>query len=89
MLKFHNGRKGRPAWASYQGRVYNITPYLPFHPGGEGELKRCAGKDGEKLFNEVHPWVNWDNMMEQCIVGILVSENDPRAGKGSPLDEMD
>jgi cytochrome b involved in lipid metabolism len=89
MLKFHNGRKGRPAWSSYQGRVYNITPYLPFHPGGEGELRRCAGKDGEKLFMEVHPWVNWDNMMEQCMVGILVSENDPRAGKGSPLDDMD
>jgi cytochrome b involved in lipid metabolism len=89
MLKHHNGRKGRPVWCSYRGQVYNLTPYLPFHPGGEGELRRAAGKDGEKLFMEVHPWVNWDNMLSQCIVGIMVSENDPRAGLGSKLDEMD
>ncbi|KAF2665218.1 hypothetical protein BT63DRAFT_429141 [Microthyrium microscopicum] len=89
MLKAKNGRKGRPTWSSYKGRVYNMTPYLSFHPGGEGELKRAAGKDGEKLFMDVHPWVNWDNMLESCLVGIMVSENDPRAGMGSQLDDMD
>lgn len=84
MLKFHHGRKGRPAWASYKGKVYNITPYLPFHPGGEGELMRAAGKDGEKLFMEYHPWVNWDSMLGACLVGIMVSES---AGEG--LEDID
>jgi cytochrome b involved in lipid metabolism len=76
MLKKRNGRKGQPAWSSYRGKVYNMTPYVPFHPGGEGEIRRAAGKDGEKLFNEVHPWVNWDNMLTACVVGILVSEHE-------------
>lgn len=89
MLKEKNGRKGRPAWSSYQGKVYNITPYLPFHPGGEGELRRVAGKDGEKLFVEVHPWVNWDNMLDGCLVGIMVTENDARSQEQSSLDDMD
>ena len=84
MLKEHNGRKGRPAWSSYLGKVYNIKPYLPFHPGGEGELLRCAGKDGGKLFMEAHPWVNWENMLNSCLVGVMVSEGD-----GEGLDEMD
>ncbi|KAF2157585.1 cytochrome b5 [Myriangium duriaei CBS 260.36] len=84
MLKFHHGRKGRDAWASYRGKVYNISPYLPFHPGGEGELMRAAGKDGEKLFMEYHPWVNWDNMLGSCLVGIMVSE-----GSGEGLDDLD
>ncbi|TKX21012.1 putative heme binding protein [Elsinoe australis] len=75
MLKYNHGRKGRPAWSSYKGKVYNISPYLPFHPGGEGELMRGAGKDGEKLFMEIHPWVNWDNMLSSCLVGIMVSES--------------
>ena len=90
MLKEKNGRKGKPAWSSYQGKVYNITPYLPFHPGGEGELRRAAGKDGTKLFMEVHPWVNWENMLGDCMVGILVSEEQaaPKATEGS-LDDMD
>jgi cytochrome b involved in lipid metabolism len=76
MLKFMNGRKDKEtgkmkdAWSVYQGKVYNISPYLPYHPGGEGELRRCAGKDGTKLFMEVHPWVNWENMLGECMVGI-------------------
>ncbi|EEP77507.1 potential heme/steroid binding protein [Uncinocarpus reesii 1704] len=88
MLKLHNGRKGYDAWTSYQGKVYNITPYLPFHPGGKGELLRGAGKDSGRLFLEVHPWVNWDGMLSECVVGILVSEHDPEDRTGA-LDEMD
>lgn len=94
MLKEKNGRKGKPAWSSYQGKVYNISPYLPFHPGGEGELRRAAGKDGTKLFMEVHPWVNWENMLGECIVGIMVSEEQASAmsaasAAGASLEDMD
>jgi len=59
--------------------VYNLGPYLPFHPGGEGELLRGAGKAGsvvEKMFMEVHPWVNWENMLKDCVVGLLVAEGE-------------
>ncbi|KAJ5751759.1 hypothetical protein N7520_008676 [Penicillium odoratum] len=87
MLKMQNGRKGRDAWTSYLGKVYNITPYVPYHPGGKGELLRGAGKDSAQLFQEVHPWVNWDGILNECLIGILVSENDPQAENA--LDEMD
>lgn len=50
MLKEHNTRAD--AWTAINGKVYNITPYLPFHPGGEKELMRVAGRDGSKLFGE-------------------------------------
>ena len=33
--------------------MYNITPYLDFHPGGVEELMRGAGIDGTALFDEV------------------------------------
>ncbi|PGH28077.1 hypothetical protein AJ80_00334 [Polytolypa hystricis UAMH7299] len=94
LLKQYTGRKGRDAWTSYMGKVYNITPYLPFHPGGNGELLRGAGKDSEKLFKEIHPWVNWDGMLGECLVGILVGEHDAAAfdadgGGGGGLDDMD
>ncbi|KAJ9095674.1 hypothetical protein QFC21_005546 [Naganishia friedmannii] len=42
------------AWSAFNGKVYNITPYLRFHPGGEKELMRCAGRDGTKLFMLTH-----------------------------------
>ena len=88
-LKSYNGRKGRDAWSVYKGKVYNITPYLSFHPGGEGELMRGAGRDAEKLFMEVHPWVNWDNMLAECMVGILVGEGEEKDEMSGGLDEMD
>ncbi|EEH41743.2 hypothetical protein PAAG_09123 [Paracoccidioides lutzii Pb01] len=89
MLREHNGKKGQDAWTSYLGKVYNITPYLPFHPGGKGELLRGAGRNSEKLFSEIHPWVNWDGMLGECMVGILVSEDYKGSGSGGGLEEMD
>ena len=59
------------AWMALRGYVYNITPYLKFHPGGVSELMRGAGADGTYLFDEVHKWVNIENMMKPCIVGTL------------------
>jgi cytochrome b involved in lipid metabolism len=34
------------------GKVYNVTAYLPFHPGGEKEMMRGVGRDGTKLFSK-------------------------------------
>jgi hypothetical protein len=50
MLKQHS--KKDDAWTAISGKVYNMTPYLPYHPGGEKELMRVAGRDGTKLFGE-------------------------------------
>ena len=37
----------------FAGKVYNMTPYMKFHPGGVDELMRGAGKDCTILFDEV------------------------------------
>ncbi|KAF9479597.1 cytochrome b5 [Pholiota conissans] len=71
-LKQH--RRRDDAWSAFNGKVYNITAYLPFHPGGEKELMRVAGRDGSKLFAETHAWVNIDFMLDSCLVGFLVPE---------------
>ncbi|CZR55990.1 related to cytochrome b-type NAD(P)H oxidoreductase [Phialocephala subalpina] len=80
-------RGRRDAWTVLGGKVYNMTPYLPYHPGGEPELLRVAGKDGSKLFGEVHPWVNWEGMLEGCLIGVAVAEEEIK--QPAPLDEMD
>lgn len=87
MLKKMTGRRGKDAWTVLGGKVYNMSPYLPFHPGGEAELLRGAGRDGTKLFGEVHPWVNYEGMLAACLVGILVSEEEGEKGNG--MEEMD
>lgn len=92
LLRTHNGRKGNDAWGVFQGKVYNLTPYLNFHPGGVGELLRGAGKaeEGEKLFKEIHPWVSWESILGECLIGILVSESEViRGAEEASLDGMD
>ncbi|KAK4664384.1 uncharacterized protein QC763_505000 [Podospora pseudopauciseta] len=91
MLKRQTGRKGKDAWTVLSGKVYNLTPYLPFHPGGEPELLRCAGRDGTRLFGEIHPWVNYEGMLSACLVGIFVTEEEAAAaaaGVGG-MEDMD
>ncbi|KAL2038327.1 hypothetical protein N7G274_008976 [Stereocaulon virgatum] len=91
LLKYHTGRKGKDAWGVWKGKVYNLTPYMKFHPGGVDQLMRGAGKekDGERLFNEVHPWVSWENMLGECLVGILVSESEGKPDGGSELNDLE
>jgi cytochrome b involved in lipid metabolism len=55
-------------------KVYNVTAYLPFHPGGEKEMMRGVGRDGTKLFMEFHAWVNPESMLDKCLIGFLVPE---------------
>ncbi|ELR03108.1 hypothetical protein VC83_03438 [Pseudogymnoascus destructans] len=86
-LRHYTGRKGKDAWTVLGGKVYNITPYLPYHPGGEPELMKCAGRDGTKLFAEIHPWVNWEGMLGACLVGIAVGESEVK--EVSALESMD
>lgn len=69
-LRQHNNKQD--CWTAINGKVFNLTPYIDFHPGGEKEIMKCAGKDGTSLFNKYHSWVNPNRLLEKCIVGILV-----------------
>ena len=45
-------------WVVLRGKVYNLSPYLPYHPGGESILRKVLGKDITALYDKYHPWVN-------------------------------
>lgn len=48
------------AWLIVNHKVYNVTPYLHYHPGGIAIMKHTLGKDATALFDKYHPWVNID-----------------------------
>ncbi|XP_047521505.1 cytochrome b5 reductase 4 isoform X1 [Pieris napi] len=87
-LSLHNTQND--AWLAIRGRVYNITHYLPYHPGGPEELMRGAGMDATELFDKVHPWVNYDSLLAKCLVGPL-SYDRPDADElfNTPLSRSD
>lgn len=70
-LKMHSSRED--CWTSINGKVFNITPYIDFHPGGVEEILKCAGRDGTTLFNKYHSWVNPDRLLENCMIGVLIN----------------
>ncbi|XP_016062814.1 PREDICTED: cytochrome b5 reductase 4 isoform X2 [Miniopterus natalensis] len=79
-LKKHN--KKDDCWICIRGFVYNVSPYMEYHPGGEDELMRAAGSDGTDLFDQVHRWVNYESMLKECLVGRMAVK--PAVPKGMP-----
>ncbi|CAK8690062.1 unnamed protein product [Clavelina lepadiformis] len=69
-LNKHN--KPEDSWIALKGYVYNVTRYCNYHPGGQAELMKGAGKDATNIFNKVHRWVNFESMLQACLVGRLV-----------------
>uniref|UniRef100_A0A452V2C1 Cytochrome b5 reductase 4 n=1 Tax=Ursus maritimus TaxID=29073 RepID=A0A452V2C1_URSMA len=77
-LKKHT--KKDDCWICIRGLVYNVSPYMEYHPGGEDELMKAAGSDGTDLFDQVHRWVNYESMLKECLVGRMAIK--PAVPKG-------
>lgn len=56
-------------WTVYNGKVYNVTNYIDYHPGGVAKLMLGAGQDCTQLFNKYHRWVNGHAMLSNCCIG--------------------
>ena len=48
----HNSAES--CWVIIHGKVYDLTSFLPAHPGGQKIILKEAGKDGSKAFDAIH-----------------------------------
>jgi cytochrome b involved in lipid metabolism len=48
----HNSKAS--CWASISGFVYDLTSWIPNHPGGEQNILQLCGTDGTAKFNGQH-----------------------------------
>ena len=76
-------RTEEDGWTVLRGKVYHLSPYLDFHPGGRKILKKALGEDCTALFDKFHRWVNGEFMLERCKVGVL----DTHVGGSDDDDE--
>lgn len=80
------------SWTVYKGKVYNLTNYFPYHPGGEAILRAASGKDCTDLVIRYHRWVNVESILVKCLVGVLTEDEieaeggEEGDGKEIPLD---
>jgi cytochrome b involved in lipid metabolism len=68
-IKKHNSM--HDGWMVIKGKVYNVAPYLPYHPGGEKILKSSLGRDGTALYEKYHRWVNEDGYVKSLLIWIF------------------
>ena len=67
-LARHDGRDGT-YWMEIQGEVYDVTDFVPRHPGAE-LIKLAAGRQATTLFESCHPGRSLDHarkaLAKQC-----------------------
>ncbi len=66
----HN--KSTDCWTAVSGNVYDVTDFIPGHPGGKDIIKAC-GKDGTSLFKSERDHVEQNAMgtLEGYFIGKL------------------
>ncbi|EJT99255.1 oxidoreductase [Dacryopinax primogenitus] len=61
-------------WVSRKGRVYDVTSFVPDHPGGEDFILRYAGKDLGDAMDDAEEHVHSDSaftMLDEFCIGKL------------------
>lgn len=64
-------------WIILKGNVYNISPYLAYHPGGASIFKQVLGKDATTLFNKYHRWLNESGFIRPLLLGTIAPNTLP------------
>ncbi|KAI0130931.1 FMN-dependent dehydrogenase-domain-containing protein [Daldinia grandis] len=68
-----NGHKTQEScWMVLHGKVYDITSFVPKHPGGRSILLKNAGQDASAAFDSVHPLEILDEYLTpDQVIGIV------------------
>lgn len=62
-------------WVVLYGKVYDVTEFLPSHPGGKKIILKLAGKDATEEYDPVHPpGVLEENLKPENMLGTLDDE---------------
>jgi L-lactate dehydrogenase (cytochrome) len=59
----HNSRES--CWVIIHGRAYDVTEFLPEHPGGPKIILKYAGKDATEEFDPIHPPDTLDKYLDK------------------------
>ncbi|KAK9481400.1 FMN-dependent dehydrogenase-domain-containing protein [Lipomyces japonicus] len=59
----HNTKES--CWVIVHGKAYDVTDFLPEHPGGQKIILKYAGKDASKEFDPIHPSDTLDKYLPQ------------------------
>lgn len=58
-------------WMIYNGLVYDCTPFLDEHPGGEEVVVDCAGRDATEEFDDIGHSDDAHEILKGLLIGKL------------------
>ncbi|RAL12878.1 L-lactate dehydrogenase (cytochrome) [Aspergillus homomorphus CBS 101889] len=58
----HNSKDS--CWVIVHGKAYDVTEFLPEHPGGQKIILKYAGKDATEEFDPIHPPDTLDKFLD-------------------------
>jgi len=59
----HNSKDS--CWVIIHGKAYDVTEFLPEHPGGPKIILKYAGKDASEEFDPIHPPDTLDKYLDK------------------------
>ncbi|KAJ5691857.1 Cytochrome b2 [Penicillium macrosclerotiorum] len=59
----HNSKDS--CWVIVHGKAYDVTEFLPEHPGGQKIILKYAGKDATEEFDPIHPPDTLDKFLDK------------------------
>lgn len=59
----HNRRDD--CWVIIHGRAYDVTQFMPEHPGGPNIILKYAGKDATETYEPIHPPDTLDKYLDK------------------------
>lgn len=58
-------------WIVYNGKVYDVSPYLDEHPGGEEVIMDLAGADATEAFDDIGHSDDAHDILKGLFIGTL------------------
>lgn len=68
-IQTHNTKND--CYTTVDGKVYDITSYIPHHPGGERDIMKICGRDGSSMFGRQH---GGDSKPEAKLASLYIGE---------------
>ncbi|KAL9105153.1 MAG: hypothetical protein Q9187_008800, partial [Circinaria calcarea] len=59
----HNSRDD--CWVIIHGKAYDVTEFMPEHPGGPNIILKYAGKDATETYDPIHPPDTLDKFLDR------------------------
>lgn len=73
-------------WVVLYGNVYDVTAFLPNHPGGSKAILQLAGTDATEEYDPIHPPGTLDDLPPEAKLGAFDASTLPKAEKDTASD---